>query len=390
MTRRELEAALRADPHDEQTWTVLGDLLAAAGDRRGELIALEQRAAACEPSVRRSELEHRATQLFERERRTWLGPLADAGLDITWSRGFATQVVIARRHRATLETLLELPIAGLLRKLVLVRAPKLETLVTALADHPLETLELRRPKHTDAGELAALTRLRGLRALSIDGGSSAGLAAIAELPDLHELTLRRCHGALDGLALGFEALTSLELSARAEAAALGPDALAPLATLASLRRLSLRDGGWSELAPLASLTALEHLDLRSTDVIELAPLSSLSSLSHLDLTGCTELTNLEPLAGLTALVHLALAYTRVRRLQPLARLESLAHIDLSGTPVRDLSPLFELPALRKLRLEVCEVDDLQPLRTRGVKLIGVREPPPSWRDLAETLRRTSE
>ncbi|PRQ05451.1 Internalin-A precursor [Enhygromyxa salina] len=387
MGRPELEAALRRDPHDEHAWAVFGDLLAAEGDIRGELIALDQRAAASEKPFERSVLEHRAAELAERERRRWLGPLADAGLEITWMRGFAINAVIARHHPSTLAALLELPTAALLRELVLVRPRGLASIAKHLRDRAIETLTLRAPHCDSLEDLAALEQLREL---VVDGGSTTGVEALASLPRLERLSLRRCRGEVVGLAAGFTGLRSLELSARADVGELGDGALAPLAHLTELRELSLRDGGWSELDALADLRALEQLDLRSTDISSLAPLAELAALRELDLSGCTDVTDLEPLARLHALERLELGYTRVRRLQPLAGLRRLEVIELAGTSVADLSPLFELPALRKVGVEACEIDDLQPLRARGVTLTGARAPEPSWRELAEGLLRSTK
>jgi hypothetical protein len=413
MARPTLEAALRRDLHDEHTWTVLGDLLAAEGDTRGELIALTQRASACERPFDKAVLEHRATELFEREHRRWLGPLADAGLEITWLRGFAIEVVIQHPHASTLAKLLELPIAALLRKLVFVRPRSLTKIAAALAGRPIERIELRLPVGSGiepggrsleaaAGEpgepgrsleslesLASLAPLTSLRELIIDGGSNEGLDALADLPQLDTLALRRGTGRLDALARGFAALRSLDLSARSHVRALGRDALAPIAKLTALERLILHDGGWSDLTALAELHALQHLDLRSTDIATLAPLAELTRLETLDLSGCTEVTNIDSLAQLERLTRLELAYTRVRRLSPLANLRKLEFVELSGTPVRDLSPLFGLPALRKIGLHACEVDNVAPLRAAGVALLGVRAPEPTWRDLAEGLLQRS-
>lgn len=402
MTRPLLEAALRHDLHDEHTWAVLGDLLAAEGDARGELIALEQRAAACERPFEKAVLEHRATELFEREHRRWLGPLADAGLEITWMRGFALEVVIGHRHVSTLVELLALPIAALLRKLVFVRPRSLQGIVAALSGSAIERLELRLPVNeaaepaalaTEPGRaitsLAQLASLVQLRELIVDGGSSEGLDTLADLPQLATLALRRGTGPLDGLARGFAALRSLDLSSRSNVQALGRDPLAPVAKLGELERLILHDGGWADLTALADLHALRHLDLRSTDVGSLAPLARLTQLETLDLSGCTEVTNIDALAQLEKLTRLELAYTRVRKLSPLTNSRALEFVELSGTPVRDLSPLFNLPALRKVGLHACEVDNVEPLRKAGVTLIGVRMPEPSWRDLAEGLLQRS-
>ncbi len=384
-----LEAALRRDLHDEHTWAVLGDLLTAEGDARGELIALEQRAGACERPFEKAVLEHRAAELFDREHRAWLGPLADAGLEVTWMRGFATEVVIGHRHTSTLAKLLALPSAALLRKLVFVQPRNLSGLAAALADCPIERLELRFPAGRELESLAPLASLVQLRELIVEGGDTTELDALAELPRLESLALRRSTGPLTGLDGGFAALRSLDLSARANVGALGRDPLTAIAGLSGLERLSLHDGGWSHLGPIAQLCSLVHLDLRSTDVASIAPLAGLAGLETLDLSGCTEITNIDVLAQLVRLTRLEIAYTRVRRIQPLGNLRALEFLDLSGTPVRDLSPLFNLPALRKIGLEACEIDNLAPLRQRGVVLVGVRAPEPTWRDLAEGLLQRS-
>src|SRR5690606_33570478 len=93
----------------------------------------EQRARASERPFERSLLEHQARELFDREHRRWLGPLADAGLEIVWTRGFAIEVVIARAHATTLESLLELPTSALLRRVVLVRPRSLARVAKLLA-----------------------------------------------------------------------------------------------------------------------------------------------------------------------------------------------------------------------------------------------------------------
>jgi hypothetical protein len=389
MARLELEAALRRDPDDEDAWSVLGDLLTAEGDTRGELIALEQRAAASERPFERAVLEHQALELFERDHRRWLGPLADAGLGITWQRGFATKVVIGRRHLTALEQLLHHPIAGLLRKLVLVRPRSLAT-VTKIArllhEHPVEALELRAPP---PGALAELALLEGLRELEIEAGSCVGVEALASLASLRELSLVRCEGPLTGLGAGFRSLRKLDLSARGQTRE-PPNGLDPLADLPGLQQLVLKDSGWSEIDALAELDELERLDLRSTDITDLTPLAALRRLRSLELGGCTTVANVEPLAGLDTLERLGLAYTRVRDLRPLAGLRALESLELSGSAVADLSPLFGLPALRKVEAEACELATAQPLLDRGVVVSGLRPAPPSWRELAEGLLRTGK
>jgi hypothetical protein len=387
MSRPELEAALRRDLDDEQAWTVFGDLLAELGDGRGELIALEQRASASQRPFERSLLEHQASELFEREHRRWLGPLADAGLEISWRRGFAIEAVIARAHASTLARLLELSTAALLRRVVLVRPRSLARIAKLLADQgdrSIEALVLRgRPEDS----LEPLASLASLTELQIEGVALDDVAALAELPRLRELALRRCEGELRGLA-GFFGLHSLEISAHTRVEQLGPDPLAPLAGLGNLRALDLGDAGWAQADALADLCALERLDLRSSEVVRLEPLRELGALRELNLSGCTGLSDLQPLASLLALERLRLGYTRVKDLRPLAQLERLTILELAGTPVSDLSPLHRLPALTKLDLKACEVHDVSVLIGRGVAIQGIRAPERTWRDIAEDhLRR---
>ncbi|MFO7567150.1 MAG: hypothetical protein R6X02_31180 [Enhygromyxa sp.] len=389
MSRRELEAALRRDPGDEQAWAVFGDLLAELGDPRGELIALEQRAQASERPFERALLEHQAGELFEREHRRWLGPLADAGLEVVWQRGFAVEVVIARSHASTLATLLELPTSALLRRVVLVRPRSLARVAKLLAASDARSIEALVIRGHAGDSLEPLASLESLTELSLEGAALAGIAPLTALPRLRDLILRRCEGELRGLA-GFHRLQTLEVSAHARAEQLGPDPLAPLAALVGLRELDLGDSGWPQADALAGLIALERLDLRSTGVVRLEPLRELLALRELNLSGCTGLSDLEPLAGLVRLERLRLGYTRVRDLRPLARLERLAILELAGTPVSDLSPLHGLPALTKLGLEACEVHDVAVLVERGVAVHGIRPRQRSWREVAEEHLRRSK
>jgi hypothetical protein len=390
MARAELAAALRRDLDDEHAWSVFGDLLTEVGDRRGELIALEQRAASCERAFERSLLEHQARELFDALERGWLGSLADAGLEVGWRRGFAIEVVVARAHASTLARLLELPSAALLQRLVVVRPRSLTDVVRALADRPdrpIDALVIRNPVESSFEPLAAL---RSLTTLTLEGVDLEGLDALAALPELRSLTLRRCAGAPAGLAAGFADLRSLELSAHAGVEQLDVAALDVLARLRALTRLDLSDAGWPHIDAVAELIELERLDLRSTEVTDLAPLRGLTALRELDCSGCTGLSDLSPLAGLTRLERLRVGYTRVRDLRPLAKLERLRTVDLAGTPTTRLDPLVSLPALSRVNVEACEVGDVAPLLARGVAVHGVRPPERSWREIAEDYLRSSE
>lgn len=384
MSRPAIEAALRQNPDDEQAWAVFGDLLAASGDSRGELIALEQRIASATRELEREVLRHRADELFDREHRSWLGALAESGaVEVVWHRGFAIEATIHKRVAASLKRLLELPTSALLRKLAVPRARSCTAIAKQIADRELEALEFRDPSFT---RVEALGQLAGLRRLRLAHAAPEDLDRLAELPTLERLELPRLRVDLRGLAGGFEALRRLDLSFHNDPVIAGSATLDPLAALPALRELDLGHAGWLELTPLAALEQLERLVLCSTDAYDLRPLAGLTQLRELDLRGSSMVADLRPLAELRGLEVLRVGYTRVRDLRPLAALEGLRVLDIAGTPVQNVAPLLELPALERVNIRASELTEIEPLLERGVVVEG--RPPtasPSWRDLAEGL-----
>jgi len=136
--------------------------------------------------------------------------------------------------------------------------------------------------------------------------------------------------------------------------------LQPLAGLANLQTLLLKETQVSDVTPLAGLAALQHLDLMGTQVSDVGPLAALTNLQSLDLDG-TEVSDVRPLASLANLRSLDLQGTQVSDISPLANLLSLRSLDLGGTQVSDVKPLFRLTNLLSLDLQVTPVSDVTSL-----------------------------
>lgn len=385
MPRGELERVLRGDLEDEQAWAILGDLLSAAGDRRGELIALEQRRASATRAVERQFLQHRAEELFAEAYAAWMGPLAkSSALDVEWTRGFIVKATIHRRLVPTLESLLALPAAALLTRLDVPRASGFKRAAKLLADGAdLRRLELRDPRFDDLSPVASLATLRRL---VVARAAPTELATLGELSRLRALALPGLQTTLDGLGEpdGFPSLVDLDLSFHAD-----PDVgLEPLAARERLRTLDLGHAGWTDLHPIAGLGELEQLTLASTDVYDLRPLLGLQNLRELDLRGAAAVADIEPLGALANLETLRLAYTRIRDVAPLQVLPRLRVLDISGTSIRRPEGLLALPSLERVIIHGSALEDAQPLVDRGIRVDG--RPPralPSWRDLADQLLR---
>jgi hypothetical protein len=85
----------------------------------------------------------------------------------------------------------------------------------------------------------------------------------------------------------------------------------------------------TDVEPLATLTTLRSLSLGNTSVTDLRPLKALSNLQYLSLWG-TEVTDLRPLEGLTNLERLDLRGTEVAHEQVARLQKALPNLDIIG------------------------------------------------------------
>ncbi len=153
---------------------------------------------------------------------------------------------------------------------------------------------------------------------------------------------------LEARATGIADLSGLEHAVRLTALDLSGNPLADLRALASLPRLAdLRlDATGAQPWDVASLAGLRRLSLRGNGIDSIEALSALRSLEHLDI-GSNRIADLGPLANLHRLANLRADGNRVADVAPLLALPSLATLDLRDNPVDDTAALERLPGLRR-------------------------------------------
>lgn len=249
--RSELETWLRDHPDDEDSWAVYASLLENSGDQRGELIALEQRAAQVEDT---RALSREASRLFEQQHNRWLGPLREHVMAGSWYRGFLIEASIAERFAEAVSLLAERRIGALLRLLYLVglAPPDALELRESLARLGVPQVHVLRPE--PGTSLALLADHEGLHSLTCQEMQLQGLQHPARLPALEHLSLQDCSGSLGALSQGFSELRTLELHCH----------------------YGRPFGVLTELEAVAALPALERLTLKGVCPETELPLRALS------------------------------------------------------------------------------------------------------------------
>jgi len=230
-------------------------------------------------------------------------------------------------------------------------------------------------------EWDAIPELADLERLTVYGGVDGDLglddlAFVRRLPNLQELSLYGNGSASDLSPLADLPLRSLDLDG------LAVTSLEPIAGVASLEELSVRDASIRSLRPVASLTGLTQLRVSGPGITSLSGVETLAALEGLDVYD-SAVRDLGPLADLTNLTSLGLDRSQVSDLTPLAGLSALTRLSLWGTPVTDIASLEGLPlisldlnssavesvasladteSLESLRIGSTAVTDLSPLR----------------------------
>ncbi len=218
----------------------------------------------------------------------------------------------------------------------------------------LAGLESLSARNSGVRELAGLEFATGLKELDLGFNPLAHLRPLAALAALDSLNL-------DGAALDLTPLASLAGLRRLSVRHNLLDDLRPLAALTGLTELDIGDNHIRDLGPLAGLTRLEVLRADRNGIADLWPLASLADLEALYL-GVNRVRDLQPLAGLERLRMLRLDGNRLSELHPLSGLKGLADLDLSSNAVGNLGALAGLDGLRRLDMRGTAVGDLRPLR----------------------------
>ena len=225
---------------------------------------------------------------------------------------------------------------------------------SALSAEEVAGLEVLKARNAGISDLTGLEGLASLKELDLGFNPLADLQPLAALPLLESLNL---DGAVEDL-LPLASLAGLKrLSVRNN----GIDDLQPLAPLAGLAELDVGDNRIGDLSPLAGLAGLTALRADRNRIADLWPLASLAGLEALEL-GANRVRDLHPLAGLTHLRSLRLNGNGLTELYPLAGLGGLRELGLAGNAVESVRALADLGGLRRLDLRGNAVGDLRPLR----------------------------
>ena len=345
--RHYLEAALAHDPDDRAGHAAYADLLAEAGDPRGEYIQIRLTLEdGTLPAPTRRQLEQQAHDLRRQHERDWLGELAPFLLDPvgvaddlvaepegfgTLSRGWLDRLLVRNLSMALSQALSHAPAARLLRQLRIVRtthasqreptatgAARLEPLRTSSVLGNLELFhlgdserELGPGYHADGTGLVdvldRMPRLRELhvlaqpldsrllfalpwpelRVLRVDFGGPLALDALASNPTLGQLTHLLLDERRHEVGINLDQPTLFD--------PVGLRALANSPHLGRLRHLRLRlpdlgNAGCAILIASGLIDRLESLDLRRSALTGqaaelLAACPAVARLGRLDVAG---------------------------------------------------------------------------------------------------------
>ncbi len=139
------------------------------------------------------------------------------------------------------------------------------------------------------------------------------------------------------------------------------DALATLATLPSLTKLTLAECNLSTIAGLADAQNLTHLDLNNNTIRNLEVLSPMTMLREINLDH-NAVTSLSDLSSLINLETLKVSYNSVSSLEVLGSCTSLRHIEADHNQINTLRGLQHLSALQHLSVDYNKLNNLEQIR----------------------------
>ena len=213
-------------------------------------------------------------------------------------------------------------------------------LTLSIPDHQLEDLDA----------LTALTRLEKLD-LSGSRFPSASLSVLASIPTLRDLTLANCGLSTVADLADLRGLTRLDLGSNTIRN------LEPLSQMSTLRELDLQHNAVISLEDLASLGDLERLDVSYNSLTTLAPLADCRKLTWLE-AGSNAIADVQGLDQLTLLEYLSLEYNKLTDISLLSACEELTELSVSNNSLTDLSALSTMGKLDILDFSYNSVEEL--------------------------------
>ena len=238
-------------------------------------------------------------------------------------------------------TILGYTIGGVIEPAIFMDASMEQAIRAALgydSDHVLYTndlwqiTELEVP--TDAITLEDLGYLTYLETLTVSGRNMSNLQDFADLSHLKKLDLSGCRFPSEGLAT--------------------------IASLPQLKELTISNCGLSTLSGLEQAKGLEILDASNNTIRNLDPIAGLSELTELYLqhNAVTELTVVGRLSNLTAL---DVSYNALSSIAPLSGNVRMTKLYATNNQISDVSTASSLPILEELRLDYNSLSDLSGL-----------------------------
>ncbi|MBR2048024.1 MAG: leucine-rich repeat domain-containing protein [Oscillospiraceae bacterium] len=194
----------------------------------------------------------------------------------------------------------------------------------------------------DIPSLQFLAGMTSLEELVISGCHiRGGLETVASLPSLRKLTLSDCGLSTVAVLEPARFLTHLDLSNNA----IGN--LEPLAGMTGLEVLNLSENAVSDLSVLSGLPMLTKLNLSRNSVSSIAPLVACASMTELDISYNT-VSDLGALGNMHRLTSFLAASNQIDNISALAACVKLRELDLSDNAVTDLSAISAMAELTTL------------------------------------------
>src|SRR5271157_1248663 len=150
--------------------------------------------------------------------------------------------------------------------------------------------------------------------------------------------------------------------------------MAPLASLARLKFIELRNNRIERIEGMAGKQALESLDLSKNRITKIEGLSGCENLKRLDLSN-NRIERMECLEDMPALENLHLTDNRIARIENLEYIPSLKSLELSGNHIRKIENIENCAYLDYLGLGSNKIERLENLESivADVRLGGNKE-----------------
>lgn len=135
--------------------------------------------------------------------------------------------------------------------------------------------------------------------------------------------------------------------------------------LSNLDSLYLNHVKGNSLNQLATLTTLKQLSISDSHMTTLKPLEHLSGLINLNLFN-DHIQSIASLSGCKNLVSIQLINNDIKKISSLSKLLKVQTLLLNGNHISDITPLKGLPNLHVLSLEGNPIGDISPLKQQHI------------------------